>query len=188
MVPTVSPMLPSSTPIPRYVHHFFSETSDIHLEFDYPGTWIFSEQKIEGTDIWIMGLGDAQLLTVPTRAPGESHGTPSDFGSITIWLIPGKPGQTPESELASHKQSYSNMHWIKVLDDYKIQIDGYEAYVLEYQVDDPEHYTSLMFAKRTYFMVENRVYEILFEVADKDRGGEFEKGYDFFLDSLKIVP
>lgn len=188
MSPTIAPVLPSLTPVPPYIHYSPSETSNIRLEFDYPGSWVFSEEKIEGTDIWTMGLGDPRLLTVPTRAPGELHGTPSDFGIITIWIMPGKPGQTPESELESHKQSYENTHWMTVLDDYKIKIDGNDASVLEYQVDDPEHHTSLMFDRRTYFMVENRVYEIIFSVADKDRGGEFEKGYEYFLNSLRIVP
>jgi hypothetical protein len=126
MSPTITPVLPSLTPVPPYIHYSPSETSNTRLEFDYPGSWLFSEEKNEGTDIWIMGRGDPQLLTVPTRAPGESHGTPSDFGSIIIWMMPGKPGQTPESELESHKQSYSNIHWMTVIDDYKIKIDGYD--------------------------------------------------------------
>jgi hypothetical protein len=46
----------------------------------------------------------------------------------------------------------------------------------------------LMFARRTYFMVNGQVYEIIFTVADKDRGGEFDKGYEYFFNSLKIVP
>jgi len=188
MLPTTASTPLSPTSGLPYVHYSPSEVSDIRLEFDYPGSWIFGEQKIESTDILIINLGDPQLLTVPTRAPGESHGTPGDFGSITIWIIPSKPGQTPESELESHKQSYSNIHWMKVLDDYRIKIDGHDAYTLEYQINDLEHYTSPMFARRTYFMVENRVYEIIFEVAEKDRDGEFEKGYEYFLNSLKIVP
>lgn len=188
IAPTITPTLPLSTPVLPYIHFSSSETSEIHLEFDYPGSWLFSEEKIEGTDILIIGLGDPRLLTVPTRAPGESHGTPSDFGSITIWIMPSKPGQTSATELESHKQSYSNIHWMTVLRDYKIKIDEHDASVLEYLVDDPEHYTSLMFVRRTYFMIENRVYEIIFKVAEKERGGEFEKGYEYFFNSLKIVP
>jgi hypothetical protein len=37
-------------------------------------------------------------------------------------------------------------------------------------------------------MVNGQVYEIIYSVAEKDRGGEFDKGYDYFLNSLKIVP
>jgi hypothetical protein len=188
-----STTLPAALPnpsmvVPSYIHYFPLETSYIRLEFDYPGFWLFTDEIVKDTEIQIISLRDPQFLAVPTRAPGESHGTPSDFGSITIWIIPGKPDQTSEYELESHKHGYSNIHWMKVLDDYRIQIDRYDAYVLEYQINDPEHYTSPMFARRTYFMVEDHVYEIIFEVAEKDRGGEFEKGYEYFLNSLKIVP
>lgn len=178
----------TSTSVPQFIHYFPPETSGIRLQFDYPGSWLFSDEKIGDTEIQIIGLSDPQFITLPTRAPGEAHGTPSNFGSITIWIIPGQPGQTHKSEFESHKQNYGNIHWMRVLDDYQINIDGKDAYVLEYEINDPEHYTSPMFARRTYFMVENRVYEIIFEVAEKDRGGEFAKGYEFFLDSLKIVP
>ena len=36
-------------------------------------------------------------------------------------------------------------------------------------------------------MVNSQLYEIIFTVAEKERGGEFEKGYEYFFDSLKIV-
>ena len=44
-----------------------------------------------------------------------------------------------------------------------------------------------MFNRRIIFIVKDQIYVILFEVAEKDRGGEFEKGYEYFFNSLKIV-
>ena len=74
-----------------------------------------------------------------------------------------------------------------VLDDYKTTVDGSYAAVLEYQSNDPESSPSLMFNRRVYFMVNSQLYEIIFTVAEKERGGEFEKGYVYFFDSLEIV-
>lgn len=77
---------------------------------------------------------------------------------------------------------------MKLLDDYKITVDEYDASVLEYQMNDPENYTSLMFARRIFLVVNDQFYEFYFTVADKDRGGQFDQGYEYFISSLKIVP
>jgi hypothetical protein len=186
--PTITFTAPqSSTPAAPYIHYIPSKGSNVHLEFDYPASWVFSEEKLQGTDIIFVGLGDPRLLTIPTRAPNEPHGTPSDFGSISILIQPSQPGQTPYTELEAHKENYSNIHWMTVLDDYKTTVDGRDAGVLEYQSNDPESSPSLMFNRRVYFMVNSQLYEIIFTVAEKDRGGEFEKGYEYFFNSLKIV-
>ena len=180
----------SNTPtsLPPYLHYAPAEGSNVHLEFDYPSSCIFSETKIQRTDITIVGFADPRYLTVPTRAPNESHGTPSDFGSVSIVIQSSEPGQTPDTEVASRKQSYSNIHWMNVLTDYQTTIDGYAATVLEYQVNDPESSPSLMFNRRIIFMVYGQMYEIIFEVAEHERGDEFEQGYQYFFESLKIVP
>lgn len=155
--------------------------------FDYPSSWIFRENnQYEG--LIILSLFDPQINTVPTRAPNESHGTPSDFGSISLIIQLVKPGQTPDTELQFLKQSYSQTPWrLTILSDYKIKIDGYDASVLEYQSNDPEASPSLMFIRRVFFVVDNQMYQILYEVADKDRGGEFEQGFNYFFSSLKVV-
>jgi hypothetical protein len=188
MRPTItSTASQAPTPASPYMHYTPSKGSNIYLEFDYPASWVFTEEKIQGTDIIFVGLGDPRLLTVPTRAPNEPHGTPSDFGSISILIQPSKPGQTPYTELEAHKENYRNIHWMTVLDDYKTTVDGSYAAVLEYQSNDPESSPSLMFNRRVYFMINSQLYEIIFTVAEKERGGEFEKGYEYFFDSLKIV-
>src|SRR5688500_17113717 len=102
--------------------------------------------------------------------------------------MPSRPGRTAETELKSHKQNYSNIHWMTVLNDYETTVDGREAYILEYQTDDRETSPSLKFNRRVFFMVKNQLYEIIYTVAEKDRGGEFDNGYEYFFNSLEIVP
>jgi hypothetical protein len=184
---TKTPRLP--TAVPPYIHYSPSETSNIHLEFDYPGSWIFSEEKIQDTDILIVGLGDPRLLTVPTRAPNEPHGTPSDFGRVSIMIQPAKLGQTLDVLIEPYKHGHNSASWITALNEDKITIDGYDAIVLEYQVEpiDDNGYTSLMFERDMFFVVKDQLYQITFLIADKERGGEFEKGYEYFFNSLKIV-
>ena len=184
---TITPTSQSPTALPPYIHYVPSEGSNIHLEFDYPSSWIFNENTRDA-DFIVVGLGDPRFLTLPTPTPEDMHPTPSDFASIVIWIVPSKPGQTPDNELASHKQGYKDVHRITLLKDYKLTIDGLDASVLEYQVNDPESYTSFMFARRIFFVVKDQMYEIMLTIAEKDRGGEFEKGYEYFFNSLKIVP
>jgi hypothetical protein len=185
--PTFTPTLQSLTVVPSYIHYTPAEGVNIHVEFDYPGSWIFSENT-QYADFIVFGLGDPRFLALPTLSPEDHHPTPSDFGDIVIWITPRKPSQTPETELSSHKQSYKNEHLINLLKDYKLTIDRHDASALEYQINDPESYTSLMFARRIFFVVKDQMYEIYFTVAEKERGGEFEKGYEYFFKSLKIVP
>jgi hypothetical protein len=181
----VSTPLLSPTAVPPYIHYDSSKGPNIHLEFDYPGSWIFGT-RIEA-DMVIISLADPRFLTLPTPSYDGIHPVPNDFGSVDIWVMPLQAGQTPDTELESHKKSYSETWWIKVLDDYKTTIDGYDANVLEYQVNDPEGYAP-MFERRIFFVIGDHIYEIFFDVAVKDRGGEFEQGYEYFFNSLKVVP
>lgn len=125
----VSTPLLSPTAVPPYIHYDSSKGPNIHLEFDYPGSWIFGT-RIEA-DMVIISLADPRFLTLPTPSYDGIHPVPNDFGSVDIWVMPLQAGQTPDTELESHKKSYSETWWIKVLDDYKTTIDGYDANVLE---------------------------------------------------------
>ena len=183
---TAAPQPPTSTP--PYFHYTPSKGFNIHLEFDYPSSWVFSEEIQEGGLLTVIGLGDPRFRTLPTPPADGFIRTPNDFGGIDIWITPKKPGQTADTELESHKQGYKDEHQITLLKDYELTIDGHEASVLEYQINDPESYTSLMFVRRIFFIVEDQMYEIFFEVAEKERGSEFEQGYEYFFKSLKIVP
>jgi hypothetical protein len=187
----VEAIINTPTVAPPYIHYIPSKGFNIHLEFDYPSSWTFSEDKYPQVEsVMIIALGDPRFRTLPTPIPNPDYltRTISDYGSVSILISPSEPGQTSDTELESRKQAYSNERMITLLSDYKITIDDYDAGVLEYQMNDPENYTSLMFIRRIFFFVRDQKYEIYFEVAEKDRGGEFENGYDYFFNSLKIVP
>lgn len=184
------PTSPSPTAAPP-IHYTPSKIPNVHLEFDYPGNWFFQEEEMPYTGIYI-GMAEPRVLTVPTRAPGESHGTPSDVGSVNIDIQLAKSDQTLESLTEEQKRIDSNSSGITPLKNYKIKIDGYDAYVLETRIDGvgdfSDVYTSVMFNRKVFFIAYDQVYLIDFVVAEKDRGGEFEQGYDCFFKSLKIVP
>jgi hypothetical protein len=172
------------TPISLYIHYTPPKGSNIRLEFDYPSSWTFTE-NIQYTDFIDITLNDPHFRAVPT--PSDSHPTPSDLGWIGIWINAVQPSQTAETELEAHKQSYSEISRMKVLNDYKTNLDGVDASVLEYETNDPETSPSLMFNRRTFFIIKDQMYEIYYTVAKKDRGGEFDQGYEYFFNSLKIV-
>lgn len=173
----------TSTPTSEYTHYTPSEFFHFNLEFDYPSYWLIYEDKGRPA----VYLNDPRFLTLPTPGPSNFHPTPNDFGSIFIWITPKQSEQTVETKLELHKQSYSNTHWMTVLNDYKIKVDGYDASVLEYQVNDPETSPSIMFNRSIFFIVKDQMNEIYFSVAEKDRGGEFEKGYEYFFNSINII-
>ena len=173
----------SLTPAPPYIHFTPSNAFKIYLEFDYPGSWVISKRR--GLGIF---LKDPRFSTLPTPSPDDSHPTPNDYGSVDIWVIPVEPGHTLDTEVEAYKQGHSGSSWIKTLDEYMIKIDGYDARVLEYQIDFTELYTSVMFERDIFFAVKDQIYQITFRVAEKERGGEFEKGYEYFFNSLKIAP
>ncbi|GEM_PF-1815092 len=182
------PPSPTGTILP-YIHYSPSEKFNTHLEFDYPSWWFFQETKLQGTDIIYIGMSDPRSLTVPTRTPEETHGgTPSDFGNVSITIDPPIPGQSLD-EIVEPFQN-SNIAWAPLLNYYELVIDGHNAFVFEYQVEpfDDNGYSSLMFERVILFIVENQLYQIVFVVAEKDRGGDFEQGYEYFFKSIKIVP
>lgn len=170
----------------EYLHYAPSRGFDFGVEFDYPGYWWVQEYSNE-VGIRTVYLGDPLFLTLPTPESYENHHpTPNDYGSITIWEVPAKEGETLESELEFHKDSYNETPRMTVLNDYKIVIDSKKALVLEYLTNDTETSPSIMFNKRIYFLVGGQIYEIIYSVAEKDRGGKFDKGFDYFLKSIKI--
>jgi hypothetical protein len=185
LIQSVTPSPQPLTVMPPYIHYVPSEGFDVRLEFDYPSSWVFSESQI--AHLIDIELGDPRFRTLPPP-PEESHRVPNDFGKIFIMIVPGKPGQTPDTELEGRKQLYSQLSRITLLNDYEITIDGYYATVLEYQLNDPENFTSLMFVRRIFLAIDDQFYEIFYTVAEKDRGGDFEQGYEYFFKSLEIVP
>ena len=183
---TIIPTQPSPTVAPAYIHFSSTKEFKIYLEFDYPGSWFIRERREAGaTGIFLL---DPRFRTLPLPSPSDYHPTPNDFGRVDIWVIPMEPDHTLVTQVEAHKNSYIDTSWITPLGEYKITIDGYEAYVFEDQIDFPELYTSLMFERNLFFAVKDQIYQITFRIAEKDRGDEFEKGYEHFFKSLKVVP
>jgi hypothetical protein len=187
--PTVTPPALAISPAatPSYIHYLPSKASNTGLEFDYPSYWAFNEGELQYTDSFVIFLGDPRLLKVPTLAPNRSHGTPNDFGSVHIYIEPTKLDQTLDSSVKTQKQIDIDANLITFLCDYQIEIDNQKAHVIETLNDYPELHTSVMFNRKIFFMVNDRAYMIDFFVSEKERGGEFEKGYEYFFNSLKIT-
>jgi len=182
--PEVSPV----TNMPKYVHY---KSLKVGLEFDYPGTWLFNEMTLSETDITILSLKDPRFKTLPTPWQEEPHPIPNDYGVIDIWVSPSTPVQTPDNELEALKSNYSRTSWMTVLGTYRTSIDGHDASVLEYEIYPTETEggnPSVMFNRRIFFIANDKLYKLYFTVAEKDRGGEFEQGYEYFFNSLQIAP
>ena len=186
-MPSITSLLQTPTTAPPFIHYSPPEAFNIHLEFDYPGSWVFNED-LQYTDFMIIYLLDPRSLTVPTSDPNEADITPNDFGEVSIWIVPAKPGQTLDVLVEPYKQGHSDVSWITLLDDYRATMDGYDTIVLEYQINSAELNSSPMFERDIFFVVKDQLYQITFLVAEKERGGEFEKGYEYFIKGLKIVP
>jgi hypothetical protein len=188
-MPTVITQSPQTPPtvVLSYLHYEPSKRHTIHLEFDYPDSWLFAEQTY-GENLVVISLTDPRFRTLPTPSPEDFHSALHEFGEITILVESLPPGQTLNTEVETRKQIYRETWWATFLSDYLITLDGYDARVLEYQVQIPETHSSVMFERRIYFVIENQRYQIIFSVAEKDRGGEFEQGYERFFNSIDIVP
>jgi len=185
--PTITTTPYITTTLSPYKHYAPPKTSGIYLEFDFPRSWIFSAGRYWDTDLFMIVMDDPRSLTIATRSPGDTHGIPSDYGSVVVWIKPVKDDETLDTFVNAFRRTIEELKYTPV-SDYVTIIDGYDAVVLEYQVDEPESYSSLMFARRTYFIVNNQLYEIFFSVAEKERDGEFEQGFEYFFNSLRIAP
>jgi hypothetical protein len=169
-----------------------SARSIIRYEFEYPSYWVFfDEEKNQYVSRYSIEMVDPIFRTIPTRAPDESHGTPSDFGRVSFIVQPASKDFNLSDKISTFKEVNSGLTWIKELDDYQVLIDGIDAKVLEYQIEpisDNNGFSSLMFERVVFFEVNDQYYQIVFIVAESERGGQFEQGFDHFFKSLKYVP
>lgn len=176
--------------VDQYNHYAPSKKSVIRLSFDYPSYWFFfGEETEQYTGTVSIDLIDPAYLTVPTRAPNEPHGTPGDFGRVWICVRPVSD-MTLNGIISMYRDARSGVTWIKQLKDYQVVVDGYDAQVLEYQIEpmgENNGYSSLMFERDVFFVVDDQIYQIVFIVAEKDRDGQFEKGFNYFFDSLRVI-
>ncbi len=179
----------TSTPALPYIHYTPSKEINVHLEFDYPSYWYFNEDKYPYTDGYSIFLSDPLMLTAPSREPNQPHGNPSSYGSVYIWIEPLETGQTLSDIVARYRDGVQKaLHHIVLIRNYPIKIDGLGAHAFETLNDTPEMYTSTMFERTIFFVVDGAICRIDFAISVNERGGEFEKGYEYFLNSLKIGP
>lgn len=189
IIPTVLVIpLATFTPAQPYIHYTPPKESNVHLEFDYPSNWYFREGEKPYTEGHTIFLSDPLILTLPTKDPNASGHELENYGNIYIWIGPLPTNQTLEDLVQEQKENVlsSNVNIRNLLADYTIKIDGHPAYVVEI-LNNADVHTSTMFDKTIYFVVKNLFYRINFSVSVDERGGEFEKGYEYFFNSLKIV-
>jgi hypothetical protein len=150
---------------------------------------MFSFSRYPYPGLIIIGLEDPRICTVPTPIPGVTHPPVHSFGSVYIHIQSLKENQTLEEFVDPFRQAHRVSNWIAELDDYGIVLDGYEAIVLEYRLGLAVYsgYSAVMFQRDVFFIARGQIYQISFIVAEKERGGEFEQGYEYFFKSLKIV-
>ncbi len=186
----LAPALSFSSPTPALPYsHYAPSAYATHLEFDYPAAWLFSEEKSPYGNTVFLDLLDPLALSLATCAPGQQpQATPSDFGRIYISIEPAVPGETLEMRVQEQQHADTRSNTIRLLRDYPLEIDGHAAYALERQETIPELYASAMFARRILFIAYDQLYTLELLVAEKDRGGAFERGCEYFLKSLKVVP
>lgn len=183
--PHTTQTMDSPTDVPPYNHFAPSKDIIFHLEFDYPSSWIF-EYRAEYEDLVRIFLEDPRYHTLIRYEDGLYP--INDFGNVFIFSRPAEENETSDTEIEIIKQNKNLISRMEILGEYKITIDGYPASVFEYNLDDPESYSSVMYNKTIIFIVDGQQYFIDFMVATKDRGGEFEQGFEYFFNSLKIVP
>jgi hypothetical protein len=165
--------------------------SVIKLEFKYPNYWVMcDEYEIFPDGLVFLHLSEPEMLTLPTRAPDEPTGTPSDYGRINISAEELPSGETMESFIARYFDNVSSASFVEILDRYQIKIDGQDAQVLEYQIEpisENNGYSVDMFARDILVELDQKVYIIIFVVPLSDRGGLFEDGYEALLDSINFL-
>ena len=172
-----------------YIH--FNQKHNVHLEFDYPSSWLLYERG-EFSNIDSICLDDPRFETLSTPSPPNYHPTPNNYGFICIWITEVESGHESETEVEALKKNYNleiERLRFTILDSYELIIAEQKSSVLEYYDNEPmEGYYALMFNRRIFFIVDNQMYQIFFSVAEEERGGEFEQGYEYFLSSLNVTP
>jgi hypothetical protein len=181
----------SPTLAPKYIHFTPSGLLDMNLEFEYPSSWIVKEiTEYMNINIGIIVLFDSRsaILQTPIYDTNDGYSLQEiDINSVSIQVRPIEHGQTPETEAELFKQKNSTLNTVVILGEYETTINSYNARVVELQFGPVEGFSSRMFNQRIFFSVENNLYQIDLTIVDKDRGGEFEQGYEYLLSSIKIT-
>jgi hypothetical protein len=173
-----------------YLFYSPSQSSVIRLEFEYPNNWNFhGETEVQYSGMYVIGLDDASSLQRGTQTPNESNNTSIEDNHISIWIGPITEQRTLETIIESYKSGHDDPRWAKLLNEYQIDINDVDAQVIEYQIEPfaESGLNSTVFEKDIFFEFNNYIYEIFFQVAWNEKGGDFEQGFDHFLNSLKLI-
>jgi len=143
----------------------------LDIEFDYPNSWILKEvAKYPGVDL--VTLVDPE--------------TEDAMISIGVYLI--ENGQTAEMKAKLFAQRSSEAITVKISREYESSLKGHKCFVVETQFGPIDDFSKLMYGKTLFFSIEDKIYDINLRLANEDRDGDFEKGYEYLLKSIRIVP
>ena len=187
-LPTTPSPAYSPTVKPLFFHYTSATQSNIYLEFDFPSSWGLGDD-VQSNEISI-ALYEPRYFTVPTEAaPDENHPPMNDFGVIDVWVHAQRTDESFDEYVQKFAKDESYDHKT-VLGKSSTQVAGVNAVVIETRLDKnfAEIHIEEMFVKDIFFTNDNLIYEIRLTIAVKDRGNEFEKGYEYFISSLKITP
>lgn len=184
-------ILSSPTPNPLYKHYSPSESSHILLEFDYPKTWVFQDEWGSDTDdFFLLALLDPRGVWDPNNTLNKDHCPSNNCGSVAIIMEPLSSEKSLNDHIESIKIARNEGDWMKELAHYQMNFHGFMAQVLEYQYDYSGNgeSSSMGFDRNVIFQVGNKMYWIMSQIPENERGGDFEKGYEYLLKSMKIIP
>lgn len=172
---------------PPYLHYSSQEEFDIHLEFDYPDYWTIYEDNSPG--FVFINLTDSRVLIYSTQDPNQPHTNADIFSKIYIWTYTPQTNETYISVVSDFQHlCLQENPKVKFIDNYQIIIDEIDANVVECMVQNEFDYSSFEFARKTIFQVENQIYVVDLTLVDNELRNQFEQGYDYFLNSIKITP
>lgn len=175
-----------STATPAFTRYTSVLQSGIHLEFTYPSSWGFGD-TLRDNQI-LISLYDPRFSTLPTAHSDNNHPPINDFAVIDIWIRPLPLDKSFEQFIQARAEDTTYDHKT-LLNNYQTRVSGINATVLEYRLDENylEIHQSEMFVKEMHFATNGFLYGITLTIAEKDRGNELERGYEYFLRSLKII-
>jgi hypothetical protein len=174
---------------PSYIRYSPSERSQMLLEFDYPKTWVFQEEwGSDSGDFYAIAFLDPRGVWDPKKSSHE-HCSAIYCGVVAIIMEPLSSDHSLDDHIELIKQARIDSDWMKEVATYQINFHGITAHVLEYQKDysgnkEPK---SMFFDRNVLFQVGNKLYWIMSQIPENERGGEFEKGYEYMLKSMRII-
>jgi hypothetical protein len=156
----------------EYFHYSPSEVFEyMNIKLDYPSSWLLEEVTIyPGVD----------LVTIVDPETAEAM--------IAISAYPIEVGQTPDTKAELFAQRSSRTITVKLLGKYEVNLKDRSGFVVETQFGPIDNFSEVMYGKTLFFSIGDNMYEINLTLVNEDRGGDFEKGYEYLLNSIEIIP